>query len=321
MRNTAHKLAYGLGFGLWWLVSLLPLRVLYVFSDVVYLLVGRVVRYRHKVIWNNLTSAFPEKSHQELLRIERKFYRGFCDYIFETLKMMTMSEREMRRRMEFRGVEAMQEQFAKERSGCIFLGHMFNWEWITSLPYWIPDSVKCCQLYHPIENAAIDRLFKVARERRNATCVPMQESLRKILQFKRERHQVLAGYIADQVPLWRNIHHWVDFLCHDTPVFTGSERIARHTDQVCWYGDVRRVSRGHYVVDFKLITEHPGEEPEFAITDRYFQLLEENIRRQPELWLWSHNRWKRTREEFNRLFEVVNGKVTKREELKDVHEI
>ena len=314
MKKVIHQLGYGLGFGLWWLLSLLPLRVLYVLSDFFYLIVGRLVGYRHKVIWRNLTTSFPEKTEEELRRIERGFYHSFCDYVVETVKMMTMSKREMLRRMEFRGTEEMRKWLSEGRSGCIFLGHMFNWEWITSLPYWLPEGVQCCQLYHPIENDCVDRLFKMARERRSALCIPMQESLRKILQFKRDSHTIVAGYIADQVPMWRNIHHWLPFLNHDTPVFTGSERIARHTNQVCWYGDVRRVSRGHYVVELKLISDHPTEEPEFAITDRYFQLLEENIRRQPDLWLWSHNRWKRTHEEFDRRFKVVNGKVVERKD-------
>jgi KDO2-lipid IV(A) lauroyltransferase len=137
----------------------------------------------------------------------------------------------------------------------------------------------------------------------------MQESLRKIIQFEREGKPLVVGYIADQVPMWWNMHHWLNFLNHDTPVLTGAERIVKHTKQAFVYGDVTRVCRGHYNCEMKVIHRDTKVIRDFEITDIYFQELEKTIRRQPELYLWSHNRWKRTREEFNERFEVVNGKV------------
>ena len=132
-------------------------------------------------------------------------------------------------------------------------------EWITSLPYWIDSSAQCCQLYHPLENESFDRLFKHVRELHNARCIPMQESIRKIIDLQRKHQTVVVGYIADQVPMWNNIHHWVDFLNHDTPVLTGTERIIRHMDQACFYGDLRRVGRGHYFCRMQLISRHPKD--------------------------------------------------------------
>ena len=167
----------------------------------------------------------------------------------------------------------------------------------------------CGQIYHPLENKDFDRLFLRSRERMGAVCIPMADTLRKILEYRQAGRPVVIGYISDQVPFWTNIHHWVDFLHHDTPVLTGTERIVRKFNHAVFFVDVRRVRRGYYEGEFKLMTSEPQKMAEFEITDIYFRMLEESIRRAPEFWLWSHNRWKRTREEFNERFDVINGKV------------
>ncbi|MCI6671591.1 MAG: lysophospholipid acyltransferase family protein [Prevotella sp.] len=313
MKRWFNIATYKLAYGFWYVVSLLPFCVLYVLSDFFYFLLAHVIRYRQRVIWKNLTESFPDKSESELKQIKKDFYHWFCDYIVETLKLMSMTPEQLQRRMQFKNTEKIIELLRQEKSCAIYLGHYCNWEWITSLPYWVPKNVQCCQLYHPLENEAFDRLFKNVRERQHAVCVPMQESLRKILAFKKQKQSIIIGYIADQVPLWWNIHHWVDFLHHDTPVLTGAERIARRTDQACFYGDLRRVKRGYYTCEFIPIELEPAATKEFEITDTYFHLLEQTILREPALWLWSHNRWKRTREEFNRDWEEVGGKVVRKE--------
>ena len=160
-----------------------------------------------------------------------------------------------------------------------------------------------------MENGIVDQVLLHVRQRLGAISIPMAETLRQLLKFKSENKPVVIGYIADQVPFWNNIHHWCQFLNHDTPVMTGAERIIVKNKQAAFFLDMRQVRRGYYEAEFKLITRHPEQLKEYELTDRYHQLLEETIRRQPELWLWSHNRWKRTREEFNRRFKVVDGKV------------
>jgi lipid A biosynthesis (KDO)2-(lauroyl)-lipid IVA acyltransferase len=270
------------------------------------------VKYRHKVIRKNLRESFPDKTDKELSDIEKGFYHWFCDYLVETIKLMTMSPNTLRKRMKFTGMEKFNEVLKNGGSCAVYLGHYCNWEWITSIPYWIPNNVQCCELYHPLENETIDKLFKEVREKQNALCIPMQESLRKIISFKRNSKSIVVGYIADQTPLWWNIHHWVDFLHHDTPVLTGAERIIRHTNQVSFYGYMRRPKRGYYECEMKLMTDCLTKTSEFEITDIYFRMLEENIKNAPCYYLWSHNRWKRTREEFNEKWEVVDGKVLRK---------
>ena len=308
MKKKLSYIGYLLAYGFWFVMSLLPLKVLYIFSDLLCLLIADVIRYRHQVIWKNLKSSFPEKSDEELKKIERGFYHYFCDYLVETIKLMTMSKEELCKRMTFTGLEEFNQAISEGQSMAVYLGHLGNWEWITAMPYWAPGAL-CCQLYHPLENEYFDKLFKYVRERQGALCIPMQESLRKIIQFEREGKPLVVGYIADQVPMWWNMHHWLNFLNHDTPVLTGAERIVKHTKQAFVYGDVTRVCRGHYNCEMKVIHRDTKVIRDFEITDIYFQELEKTIRRQPELYLWSHNRWKRTREEFNDRFEVVNGKV------------
>ena len=303
------KLLYYIVFAVWYVFSLLPLRILYVLSDLLFWLLYAVVGYRKVVIRKNLKESFPEKSEEELRKIERGFYRFFCDYLVETIKMMTISKENIHRRLTFKGTELVDEIVESGQSCAVYLGHLGNWEWVTSLPLWVTPKAQCGQIYHPLENKEFDRLFLYSRQRLGAKCIAMQDTLREILNYRKENQPVVIGYISDQVPFWTNIHHWVDFLHHDTPVLTGTERIARKVNHAVFFLDVHRVRRGYYEAEFKLITREPQKMGEFEITDIYFKLLEESIRRAPEFWLWSHNRWKRTREEFNERFDVVNGKV------------
>jgi KDO2-lipid IV(A) lauroyltransferase len=308
---------YYLIYGVWWLLSLLPLWVHYLLSDLIFLILYRMIGYRVKVVRSNLESSFPEKSTQELRDIERRFYHRLCDYFVETVKMKTMSRRQMKRRMVFKGFEKIEECVNEGQSVAIYLGHTFNWEWITSLPLWVTNKAHCGQLYHALENEAFDKLLLVQRQRWGAECIPLVDVLRKTVEYKRKGVTTVFGYIGDQVPHWNNIHHWCWFLNHDTPVMTGTERIAVKNHQALFFMDVSQKRRGYYEGDIKLMTRSPEQLKEYEATDMYHQLLEANIRRQPELWLWSHNRWKRTREEFDRRFQVVDGKVIPREGVEE----
>ena len=303
------KVLYYFVLAVWYLLSLLPMKVHYVISDLLFWLLYGLLGYRRKVVGENLRTSFPEKSEEERHRIERGFYRFFCDYLVESVKLMTISRENLKQRMTFKGTELIDQVVGEGQSCAIYLGHLCNWEWVTSLPLWVTPKAQCGQIYHPLENKDFDRLFLRSRQRMGAVCIPMQDTLRKILEYRKAEQPVVIGYISDQVPFWFNIHHWVDFLHHDTPVLTGTERIVRKVNHAVFFLDVRRVRRGYYEAEFKLITREPQKMGDHEITDIYFRMLEESIRRAPEFWLWSHNRWKRTRQEFDERFDVVNGKV------------
>lgn len=310
--RTLKNMAYFLSLGVWYLFSLLPFWVHYLFSDLIYLLLYHVIGYRKAVVRKNLHDSFPEKSEEELMKLEHDFYHYFCDLMVESIKLMTISRKELRKRMVFKGTD-ITDQITREGQSCIaYMGHLGSWEWVTSVPLWLPSDVQSGQIYHPMENYVFDCLLLRLRQRLGSVSISMSDVLRKMVEFKRSGKKVVVGFISDQKPFWTNIHHWVNFLNHDTPVLTGTERIARMMDYAVLFLDIRRVKRGYYEAEIKLITRHPKELEEYALTDIYFEMLEQSIRRAPELWLWSHDRWSRTREEFNEHYEVVNGKVIRK---------
>lgn len=295
--------------GVWCLFSLLPLRIHYIISDFLFWLLYKVIGYRRRVVWKNHSASFPEKSEAELKEIERGFYHFLCDYFVETVKMMTISKKEIKRRIVYKGIKDLDEVIESGQSIALYLGHYCNWEWVTSMPLWVTPKVQCGQIYHPLENKYFDKLLLRSRQRLDALCISMQDTLREVVRYKREGQPIMIGYISDQAPNWVNIHHWVDFMNQDTPVFTGTERIVKKMNHAVFYVDMRRIKRGYYEAEFKLMTRAPKELEDFKLTDMYFDMLEKSIRRAPEFWLWSHNRWKRTRKEFNERFEVIDGKV------------
>ena len=296
-------------FGVWWLFSLLPLWVHYRISDCIYYIIYYIMRYRRGIVRKNLTESFPEKSEEEIVKIEKDFYSWFCDYLVESVKMFSMSEKQMRRRMVFENVEEVNAALQKGQSCAIYLGHYCNWEMVTSLQLWVGDNGHCGQIYHPLEDKVFDNLFNYMRSRLGNLNIPMSETIRQIIKAKQAGEKLVIGFIADQVPFWNNIHYWTDFLHHDTPVLSGSERVARKVDMACFYLDMRRVKRGYYAGEFKLISYKPKEEEEFYITEQYFRALEKTIQRQPPYWLWTHNRWKRTREEWLKIIDPETHKM------------
>ena len=296
------KLVYYLVFALWYLLSLLPLRLLYVFSDILYYPLYYCFRYRRKVVRENLANSFPGETEEEIIETEKKFYHFLCDYMVETIKLFTMSKKEMRRRMTFGGVREIVRKMEEEnKTFCfVYLGHYCNWEWIASLPYWCPEDVLCGQIYHPLYNKAMDKLFLRLRNHFGGECIAMKETLRRIIELKRAKQKTIIGFISDQAPKWNSIHHWTSFFHRETPVFIGTERIGKQVDALIYYADVKRTKRGYYHCEFKQLATDAKEVPDYELTDKYTRLLEEMITNYPEFWLWSHKRWKRTKEEWIR---------------------
>ncbi len=305
---------YNIIYGIFYLVSKLPYRALYVISDIANLVLYHIVRYRRDIVRRNITSAFPEKSLEECISIERGFYKWFCDYFVETVKLMSVSRQELLSCIEFRGIDKIEECFDRGQTCAGILGHYGNWELLSATGLVIkkhPEAV-IGLIYHPLRSQLFDRLFINMRQSMGGVCVPKKDILRYLVSFRSQNLMNLFGYIADQAPRYRNIHLWLPFLNHDTPVFTGAERIMRKMNNAVFYIDVERPERGKYIYTFKLMTDKPGEMPEFEITKKFFVMLEQTIRREPRFYLWSHNRWKRTREEFDKEFKIENGHVVRK---------
>lgn len=289
-------------FAFWFLISLIPLRVLYLFSDILYFPLYYCIRYRRCIVRRNLVLSFPDKTLSEIILIEKDFYSYFCDYLVETIKLFSISEKQIKKRMKFEGLDLMEEAFNRGRSCSLYLGHYCNWEWISTLPLHTSKMHICAQIYHPLESKTLDRLFLYMRGRFGAQSISMDDSFRTIMGWQKKGKLNIVGYISDQVPGYNNIHYWTDFLHHDTPVFTGAERISRLADTVVFYADVYRPKRGYYICRFVKMADNLKEHPKFSITEQYYRLLEGAILRFPQYWLWSHKRWKRTREVYNQLY-------------------
>lgn len=317
MRKLFDRIAYALLYAVVYPLSLLPLRVHYVLSDVFFLLLYYIIRYRRRLVVRHLAESFPEMTDAERRQTERRFYHWLCDYVAETVKMLTASDRLMLQLIEFRGVEQMEECFDRGQSCAAILGHYCNWEWLSAagLAFKRYPQAVMGLIYHPLYNHAFNRLFIRLRSAHGGVCIPKKDILRYLVKYRSEGRMSLFGYISDQTPKWENIHLWLPFLNHDTPVFTGGERLMRKMNNAVFYADMERPRRGHYVCTFKLMTTAPAELPDNEITRRFFLLLEESIRRQPEFYLWTHNRWKRTREEFEARYSTQHGRVTPKESL------
>lgn len=281
-------------------MSILPFWVLYGLADFLFIIIYYVARYRRKIVRKNLCNSFPEKSEKEIKSIERKFYRWFCDYLFETFKLLSISDKNLLKHIDFVGLEGLEDAFDRGQDCATILGHYCNWEWLsaTGLGYKRHPEAITGLIYHRLRSKAMDRLFLKLRNAHKGFCVKKAYTLRTVVRLKKENKRNMFGYISDQTPKWDNIHLWLDFLNQDTPVFTGGERIMRMMDNAVFYVDMRRTKRGHYVANFIPITLHAKQTDEFFIVRQFFSMLEQSIRREPQFYLWTHNRWKRTREEY-----------------------
>ncbi len=281
-----------------YILSLLPFRLLFIISDVMAWIACDVLKYRRDVVRNNLKSSFPENDDKENRQIEKRFYKFLCDYFIETVKLASMSPKEMQKRMKVENIEEINEAVKSGQSVSLYLGHYCNWEWISSLPLHIDPAAKCAQIYHPLNNKSFDKLLYKLRTRFKANNIPMSDIMQHLVRWKKEGVPSVTGYIADQAP-GLNIHLFLEFLNHETGVYTGPERISKFLGAKAIYGHMSRPKRGYYTLRLIPISPNVRKEEIFETSRKYFQLLEDNIKEAPQYWLWSHRRWKRSRALFN----------------------
>ena len=278
-----------------WLITWLPLRVLYVLSDLVYLIIYYIIPYRKKIVRTNLTNSFPEKTTIELRSIERRFYRYFCDVFIETLYEMHMSKSEVLKRFEFKNPELIIEQYDKGKSVLVMTAHYGNWEWASALSLVLPKDKILYGIYKKQSNKHFDKLMYDLRLRFTGKNIEKQDLLRAMIRQKRDGELASYGMISDQTPTAKTAEFWIPFLNQDTPVLVGTEQLAKKFDYPVLYFHMKRVKRGYYTCEFMPISLEPKLTDELEITKKYFELLEERIKEQPEIWLWTHKRWKHKR--------------------------
>ncbi|MBR5030974.1 MAG: acetyltransferase [Muribaculaceae bacterium] len=291
------KILYApLGWGLH-LLALMPWRVLYLHADLLYFLVYHIIGYRKNVVRQNLFECFPDKTEQERKAIEKEFYRHFSDYFVETVKLLHISDDDMRRRMVFHNANIIDEAFDNNQSIVLYAAHYGNWEWITSITLWF-DSARQSknvqgQVYRPLNNKWFDNFFLHLRQRFNTVCIKKNYIIREMISREREGQHLGIGFIADQHPSSNDKRHVLDFLNHPTAFLTGAEAIGRKLHCRAAMFDVRKVKRGHYECTLVPLSDDIATEPQGSITTRYARMLEQRIIVEPAYWLWTHKRWKR----------------------------
>jgi len=274
----------------------LPFGVLYFCADIIAFVLKYVIRYRRKVILGNLERSFPELSSAQRRAIMNGFYSNFADYMVETLKLAHISDDEMRSRMEFRNIETIDRLFSQGKSIVAYFAHAGNWEWVTSITlhsrYAGNKNVVFAQVYRPLKNSRMDAEMLRLRSRFGSVSFPKRSVLRDLLKLRRDGKLSITGFMSDQKPSHGDTVHVVDFMNQPTAVITGTAKLACRMSMAVVYFDMHKISRGHYLLDVRSITDDASQMSVASLTDTYIGMLRETILRDPSVWLWSHNRWK-----------------------------
>ncbi|MRH99573.1 lipid A biosynthesis acyltransferase [Kriegella sp. EG-1] len=282
-------LVFILAYPLLWLISILPYRIFYLFSDFIYLLVYRIVGYRKKVVHANLSLVFPEKNTKELKRIEKEFYKHMCDMFLEMVKTMNLSKAEVKKRYKIKNIEVIQE-IEKEKSILIPCSHYANWEWNVSLNLYVKS--KGYAVYQRVSNKYFDKMVKDFRSRWNTTLITRNETVKTVMRNYKQGITSIYGMVSDQSPLVVHAHYWDKFMGITVPIFVGTEALARKMDLAVVFLKVSKVKRGYYEAEFIPITLAGKDTKPNEITKKFIALTEAQIREKPEHYFWTHKRWK-----------------------------
>ncbi len=273
-------------------ISILPYPLLYSLSDFTYVVLFRLIGYRKKVVFSNIKNSFPNKTEKEHNTIMQKFYRHFCDIIFESLKGFTISEKNINERMKFRNPEVMSRFFDEGKDVILVGGHYNNWE-IFACGIGLSTKHIPIGIYKPLNNPFFDKKMKISRERFRLVMCPMRETRDY---FEKDFGKPKATIFGiDQSPSNTSKCHWMTFLNQDTPVFYGAEKYAKKYNSPVVFGTITKVKRGFYELDYELLCENPQDTEQDEITEMNTKRLEKDIIGNPEFWLWTHKRWKHKR--------------------------
>ena len=272
-----------------YLVSLLPLWFLYLIADLVFVLLYYVVRYRRSVVEENLRNSFPEKLEKERKLLEKKYYKYMADLMMETLKSVSISGKELQRRMKPTNPELADEYISRGKSILAAAGHYGNWE-MACIEFGFLTDKRRIVIYKPQSNQVFTDFFNRTRSRFGVTLVAMRQTLRKMVEYKNElTFTVLA---SDQTPAREDAKYFVNFLNQPTAVFLGVEKISKMIDCVVVFYKIELIKRGYYTYTIVPLVEDPKNTRPHEITEIHVRYLEQLIREKPEFWLWSHRRWK-----------------------------
>ena len=272
------------------LFSKLPLRVLYVLSDVIFFLMYSLVGYRKEVVTENLKNSFPKKSESEIDKIRKSFYRNFSDYIVETLKAFTISSKELRVRVQHLNQDVFHKANAENKNVILLTGHVFNWEWFNALATIIPQE-NCFPVYRKVQNSFWEEKIKGIRNRFGNTALEAKEVIRHILRNPNDGKSVYM-FVADQSPHVSEVSFGLNFLNQKTPAFIGYDKLSTRMDLAFVFCEMKKVKRGYYQINYYRIYPDGGQFVEHEVVKKFHKLLENTINKRPDNYLWSHRRWK-----------------------------
>lgn len=285
-------LVYILVYPFLWIISVLPFRLLYAFSDFLSFWVYKVFGYRKKVVSDNLKLVFPDKSEAEITEITKKFYSHLCDMIVEAIKSLTISEKEMKEHFKFTNVELLNDIENSNRSTILMCAHYGSWEWIFILNTYFDKNTKGYAVYKRLANPYFDRLVKRIRAKYNSHLITTKETIPILIKAKVDGEITISGFVSDQTAKPHTALHWGEFMGYKVPMHTGAEILAKRLNFAVVFFKVKRLKRGFYEATFELITLNPKNYKDYEITDKFFRLVEKQIMEAPEYYLWTHKRWK-----------------------------
>lgn len=274
-------------------LAVLPKRGIYLFADVLFLIGYYLAGYRKKVVFENLTNAFPEKDRAEIRGIARDFYKHLADVMIEDIAMLHMKPSRLKDFVRVDDLEVLEELYNKGKNITALIGHYGNWELLTTISLYTPYTI--LSVYKPLKNKFFNHKIYQMRRRFDEIPVPMKQVYQHVIKHQKEGNPFITGLVADQSPPKKHINYWTPFLNQETAFFTGAEKIARRFNHAVIFTAVKKVRRGSYRIVFQQLVEDAGQVEEGAITDQYVQALESLIREEPRYWLWSHRRWKHQR--------------------------
>jgi len=264
--------------------------MLYAFSDAVYVLIYHIIGYRKKTVAYNLNLVFPDKSEKEIKRITKAFYHHLCDMILESIKSMTISEAEMKKRFTFSNVELINDLEKQNKSIALMCAHYGSWEWIFILQSYV--EAKGYAVYKRLANKHFDKLVRGIRAKYNSYLITTKETVPTLIKAKRAGELTINGFVSDQSPKVGKAFHWNEFMGIKVPMYTGAEILAKRLDMAVVFFSVKRIKRGYYETTFTTITEAPKTFDDYEITDLFFKMVEQQIKEAPQYYLWTHKRWK-----------------------------
>ena len=268
-------------------------RLLYLFSDFVYIIIYRLIGYRKKTVRANLALTLPHLSDKERLVIEKKFYHHMCDMFLEMIKTMTISKEEICKRYVFKNFEVYAELEKQEKSIAIMCAHYASYEWVVSMNYF--TKFHGYGIYKQIKNPHFDKLVHSIRSKFNATLITTKETIPTIITNNRNKKLSVYGFASDQSPKENSAHHWTKFMGIEVPVHTGAEMLAKKYDMNVVFLKTKKVKRGYYEATLEVLSENASEIPNYELTDLFLKRVEEQIYESPEYYLWTHKRWKHRR--------------------------